>query len=170
MRRVKPVRSSTLQLDEHLHFQQLLFVVRCIGALLLVVGLLAALAGAFGASGPLAEARAQAGAATADYPRFARYQAPARMDFGIATAAVGGETFELVLEGEHARDFHIEQVLPEPQEVAVADDRIRYTFAVEPGRRQHVTIAGQAEAIGTLSGTATVAGEPPMRIDSFVYP
>lgn len=165
----KPAENRTLQLDEHLGFQQMLFVVRSIGLLLLVAGLLATLAGALGGSGPLAQAHAGAGPSDATYPRFSRYQMPARFEFEVDTAAIAGDTFEVVFIGEHARKFSFEEVLPQPAEVAVADGRVRYTFNVAPGERQLVVVQGQPETIGWLSGTASVAGQP-LSIDTFVYP
>jgi hypothetical protein len=170
MRQVKPVPHPSLQLDEHLRFQQVLFTVRFVGMLLLVAGVLAALAGLFGASGPLARGQERAGAAMAERPRFARYHAPTRFEFELASTAVDGDSFELVLEGEHVRQFRIEQVTPQPQEVVASGDRIHFTFAAAPGERQYVIVAGQPETIGMLAGTATLAGEPPLPIDSFVYP
>jgi len=167
---VKPVKSSTLQLDEHLAFQQKIFAVRCIGMLLLAACLLAALAGLFGGGGPFAQSHEASGPAEVRYPRFTRYQMPNRFEIEVDTAAIGGDTFDVVFEGDHARGFSFEEVLPEPDAVAVADDRVRYTFKAEPGVRQRVVVRGQPERMGRLSGTAAVAGGAPMRIDSFVYP
>lgn len=167
---MEPVRSSSLQLDEHLRFQQLLFGARRTGMALLAIVVVAALAGLFGDGGPLARKQAGAGAATVDYPRYARYHAPALLEFEVATASVQGDSFELVLGGAYVSDFSVEQVTPQPREVSATDSGIHYTFAVAPGERQHVTLAGQPEAIGRLAGTATLAGEPPLRIDSFVHP
>lgn len=167
---VKPVKSSTLQLDEHLAFQQRMFVVRCIGMLLLAACMLAALTGLLGGNGPLAQGQVANGSGEVRYPRFTRYQMPTRYEFEVDTAAVGADTFDIVFEGDHAREFSFEEFLPEPDSVAAADDRVRYTFKVEPGVRQLVVLQGQPESMGRLSGTAAIAGGAPMRIDSFVYP
>lgn len=160
----------SLQLDQHLRFQQVLHVARCIGVLLLLAVLLTALAGGLGGNGPLAQARAGGGAFDARYPRFARYQMPVRFELEVDSAAIPGGTFELVFDGEHARGFSFEQVLPQPTRVAAADDRIHFTFQAAPGERQLVVLQGQPETIGWLSGTVSVAGQPRLRIDSFVYP
>ena len=138
--------------------------------LLLLVGIVAALAGVFGGGGPLSQAQATSGALEASYPRFARRQSPARIEVELPTTAVAGDTFELVIEGDHVRDFDFEQIVPEPSAMAAAEHRLRYTFDVAPGERQVVSFKGRPQTIGTLSGTATVAGQPPLRIDSFVYP
>lgn len=167
---MKPVKSSTLQIDEHLDFQQRMFVARCIGMLLLVACVIAALAGLLGGNGPLAQGHVANGPGEVRYPRFTRYQMPTRFEFEVDTAAVGADTFDIVFEGEHAREFTFEESMPEPDSVTAADDRIRYTFKVEPGVRQQVVLQGQPESMGRLSGTAAVAGGAPMRIDSFVYP
>jgi hypothetical protein len=167
---VEPVDSPTLQLEEHLAFQQRMFVVRCVGMLLLVACVLAALAGLLGGNGPLAQGHVESGPAQVRYPRFTRYQMPTRYEFEVDTAAVGTDTFDIVFEGEHAREFTFEEFLPEPDGVTAADDRVRYTFKVEPGVRQLVVVQGQPESMGSLSGTASIAGGAPMRIDSFVYP
>ena len=160
----------SLELDEHLEFQRLLHVLRMIGMLLLLAGIVAALAGVFGGGGPLSQARATGGALDASYPRFARLQSPVRIAFELPTAAVGGDTFELVLEGDHVREFDVEHIVPEPREVAAAGHRVRYTFSVARGERQRVSLKGRPQAIGKLSGTAALGGQPPVRIDSFVYP
>lgn len=161
---------GSLQLDEHLHFQHMLQILRRIGTLLLSVILLAALAGAFGGNGLLARVQADAGALAADHPRFARYQMPTRLEFTVDTAALGGDTFELSIEGDYAREFSFEQIHPQPKDVAIADDQIRYTFNAGAGERQLVVIQGQPETMGWLSGAVSVAGQPPLRIDSFIYP
>ena len=160
----------SLQLDEHLHFQHVLQVLRRVGTLLLSVILLAALAGAFGGNGPLARIQTDAGALEADHPRFARYQMPTRLEFMVDTATLRGDTFELSIEGEYARQFSFEQIHPQPKEVVIADDRIRYTFHTGPGERQLVVVQGQPETMGWLAGAVSIPGHPPLRIDSFVYP
>ncbi|GAB2628872.1 hypothetical protein [Novilysobacter erysipheiresistens] len=160
----------SLQLDEHLEFQRLLHVLRTIGMLVLLAGIVAALAGVFGGGGPMSQAHATGGALDASYPRFARFQSPALIAFELPTAAVGGDSFELVLEGDHVREFDVEHIVPEPREVAAAGHRVRYTFDVAPGERQLVRIKGRPQTIGRVSGTAAIGGQPPLRIDSFVYP
>lgn len=167
----RPRKSQGLDLDQQLDFQRHMFAVRRVGVALLSAGVLATLAGLLGGKGPLASGHAGTGAFSATWPRFSRYQMPDRLAFEIDTAALpAGDTFELVIAGDHVRDFSFEYALPQPQEVAVADDRIHYTFKVEPGARQQVLLQGQPETIGRLSGTASVAGATPLRIDSFVYP
>ena len=165
----KPDKSS-LQLDQHLDFQRLLHVVRSVGMLLLLAGVVAALAGVFGGGGAVSQAQARSGALQASYPRFARYQSPTRIAFQLPTSAIAGDTFELVLEGDHVRDFDFEQVVPEPSAMAATDDRLSYTFDVAAGDTQSVSFKGRPQTFGTLSGTATLPGQPPLEIDSFVYP
>ncbi|MGQ4582062.1 hypothetical protein [Lysobacter sp. F60174L2] len=166
----RPARPGSLQLDEHLHFQHMLQVLRRIGTLVLSIILLAALAGLFGGNGPFARIQSDAGALEADHPRFARYQMPTRLAFVVDRAAVRGDTFELSIEGDYAREFSFEQIHPQPEEVVIADDRIRYTFNAGPGERQLVVIQGQPETMGWLAGAVSVPGQPPLRIDSFIYP
>lgn len=163
-------RASGLQLDQHPGFQRTMMVVRYVGMVLLLVAGLAALAGLFGGDGPMAQASAGSGPVDARYPRFTRYLMPTRYEFEVDTAAIAGDSYDIVFDGDHARDFSFEDVLPQPREVAAADDQVRYTFKVEPGERQLVVIQGQPEAIGQLSGTVAIAGQPPLRIDGFVYP
>ena len=160
----------SLQLDEHLHFQRVFHVLRTIGMLLLLAGILAALAGVFGGGGPMSQAHATSGALDASYPRFARAESPARIEFELPTASVDGDTLELVLEGDHVREFDVELIVPEPREAAAAGNRVRYTFDVAPGKRQLIRFKGRPQTLGRLSGTATVAVQPALRIDSFVYP
>ncbi|MGQ4660704.1 hypothetical protein [Lysobacter sp. F6437] len=161
---------GSLQLDEHLHFQHILQMLRRAGTLLLTIILLLALVGAFGGNGLLARVQTDVGALAADHPRFARYQMPTRLTFTVDTAALSGDTFELSIDGDYAHDFSFEQIHPQPKDVAIADDRIRYTFNAGPGEQQLVVIQGQPETMGWLTGAASVAGQPPLRIDSFIYP
>ncbi|MGH8073784.1 MAG: hypothetical protein ACREO4_06895 [Lysobacter sp.] len=161
---------GSLQLDEHLHFQRMLQMLRRLGTLLLSVILLLALVGVFGGNGLLARVQADAGALATDHPRFSRYQMPTRLEFTVDTAVLSGDTFELSIEGDYAREFSIEQIHPQPKDVAIADDRIRYTFNAGPGQRQLVVIQGQPETMGQLAGAVSVPGHPPLRIDSFIYP
>jgi hypothetical protein len=159
-----------LQIDQHLSFQRRLFLVRRVGFVLLLAGLIATVLGLLGGTGPMAEGHARTGPVEADWPRFTRFQMPVRLDFAVETIVVEADTFDVVIAGDLARDFSFEDILPQPEEVALADDRVRYTFKVEPGTRQRVVIQGQPETIGRMRGTAAIAGQPPLRIDSFVYP
>jgi len=166
----KQAGTRSLEIEQHLHLQQAMHVARRIGLLLLAIGLLAALAGALGGNGPLAQASAGAGPLEATYPRFSRYQMPTRFELEVDTAAIAGDTFDITFAGEHARKFSFEDILPQPKEVAAADGRVRYTFNVAPGERQLIVLQGQPETIGWLSGTVSIAGRPPLPIDSFIYP
>lgn len=166
----KQAGTRSLELEQHLHLQQAMQVVRRIGLLLLVIALAAALAGVLGGNGPLAQSQANAGPLDVTWPRFSRYQMPTRFELEVDTAAIAGDTFDITFDGEHARKFSFEEILPQPKEVAVADGRVRYTFNVAPGERQLVILQGQPETVGRLSGTIAVTGRPPLPIDSFVYP
>ena len=166
---MEPIKHPDLQLDERLPFQQRLFWVRLAGITVLLAGVLAALAGVLGDSGPLARASVSAGALSAEYPRFARYRAPAVLTFELAPDAVAGDRFDLLLSGDYAREFEIEHVQPQPAGVATGSDGLRFTFDAGPGTPR-VRIEGRPEAIGPMSGTATVAGQPPLDIGGFVHP
>lgn len=159
-----------LELEQHLVFQRRLLWVRRTGNVLLIAGLLAALAGAFGAGGPLSQTGATAEAVEARFPRFARYRGPARLEVEVRTPAVAGDTFSLAIGGEHARQFTIERITPEPERMASTDGGIELTFAVAPGEFQRVTLEGQPESMGSMSGTVAVDGRPPLPIETFVYP
>ncbi|WP_149193151.1 hypothetical protein [Luteimonas suaedae] len=160
----------TLQLDQHLRFQHRLLLARRVGIVLLVIGLLAALAGVFGAGGPVSQATAAAGGLEVRFPRFARYQGPVRLEIEAPTPADAADTLSLTIAGDHARHFSIERITPEPERMAATDGGIVFTFAVVPGDRRAITLEGRPEAMGSLSGTVTLDGRAPLPIATFVYP
>lgn len=160
----------TLQLHQHLRFQRRLLLARRTGIALLVAGLTAALAGTFGAGGPVSQATASADGLQVRFPRFARYRGPARIEIEVRTPAEAGGSFSLTIAGDHARHFSIGRITPEPERMARTTDGIELTFAVAAGGRQAITLEGEPEARGSMSGTVATDGRPPLPIATFVYP
>ena len=64
--------------------------------------------------------------------------------------------------------YAMSEVRPEPLRVRTLPDAVVFTFAAAPAGR--ATFFLQPDAVGSSSGTVTVAGGAPVKIRQLVYP
>lgn len=160
--------ARSLEIQEHLPTQRRIKAAQRIGASILLLMLLAALAGLFGRGGPMADARATQGPLEVTAPRFARYLAPTRIEVRIDRAP--GDSVTVALQGELADAFHARTIEPRPDRVATTGDATVYRFVAVPGRPHRMRFDGQMETIGPVAGSVRVEGGPAVETDTFVYP
>lgn len=112
----QPYATAPLEIDAAPSFQRRWWQVERIAWLLMGALVIAALCGLTGAGGPLSREQVQAGDATIDYPRIARWQ-PAE----DATIRFGPEMtgeVEVVLSADFAEAFDVEAMQPQPASAA----------------------------------------------------
>ena len=115
--------------------QERLWFWQRVGWLVMLLLVLAALAGVTGTSGPASRGRIEAGGSTLDYPRIARWQAAD--SFSIEFAEDAGGATEVLIPGKFIDVFAIESVTPQPSRVTATPDGHLFEFALAetPGRK-----------------------------------
>lgn len=165
-------RVGSLEIGQDLDFQRKEWRLQRIGWVVMALLILASLLGLTG-SGLLA--RATAGDAGSplqlEYSRFDRLDAPTTLDLEIAGEAVTGERVELRVDRAYLQDVQVEQVVPEPEEVRSAGDRLTYVFGVdEPGQPLMITFDLRHTTFGTKSGQVGLGDESVLNFGQFVFP
>lgn len=153
---------DSLQIHEHLGFQRRFAVFRhvCVGLLVLLV--LAALAGALG-SGPLSSAKAGSGALRVEYDRFVHRRNPVHLRVQVAPS---GEPLDLTVEGGLVTRFDLDHVAPQPQQAVLTGEVAHYRFAA--GTTQ-VVLELDPRRAGPVAGRIAI-GSDGTDLDMFVYP
>lgn len=165
-------RVGSLEIAQDLDFQRKEWRVQRIGW---VVMALIALAALLGVTGSGVVARATTGDAGSrlqlTYSRFDRLDAPTTLDVQIAGDAVTGEQVALWVDRDYFQSLQIEQVVPEPEAVRGAGDRLTYVFGVDaPGQPMTITFDLRHTSFGPKSGWIALADEPPLDFSQFVFP
>lgn len=163
-------RVGDLELAQDLRFQRREWVVQRVGWAAMALLVVAALAGMLGRGGPLARTHATSpdGSLRIEYDRFAHYEAPTRLRVSIAWPAPRGGEVRLWIERAYLAKARVQQVMPEPESVKLAGDRVIYVFAA--GARGDVSFELKPDTFGALAGTAGLEGGGEVRFRHFVYP
>jgi hypothetical protein len=165
-------RVGSLEIAQNLGFQRKEWRVQRIGWVVMALLILASLLGLTG-RGVLA--RASIGDTGSrlqlTYSRFDRLEAPTTLDLQIAGDAVTGEQVELSVDRDYLQSVHVEQVVPEPEEVRSAGNRLTYVFGVdEPEQPMTITFDLRHTSFGPKSGEVGLADEPALDFGQFVFP
>lgn len=161
-----PLQYEGLQIEEDMRWQQVAWRLQRIGWVGFVVIVLLAIVGLLG-PGWLGSKTATAGDVHVAYDRFVHRSAA--VAFEVTVPAEGGQA-EVWLEREYASAMGIERAVPEPKEVALDDERVRYIFtAAEGARSVSVRFDFKPGKIGRVSG-AIGSGQAHVDLWHIVYP
>lgn len=163
-------RVGDLEIAQDLRFQRRDWIAQRVGWVVMALILLAALAGLIGRGGPLArtQARSPDGGLRVEYDRFAHYEAPTRLRLSVAGAAARGEQVRLWIERAYLTRARVQQVMPEPDAVRLAGDRVIYLF--DAGAGGDVSFELRPNSFGVLAGRAGLEGGGEVAFRQFVYP
>jgi hypothetical protein len=161
-----PPLVNGLQIEQALDFQQRFHVIQRIAWWVLTLVPVAAVAGLFG-GGLFGQSTAGGSAAgvTVTYDRFARITADTEFELRLARA--NGPTPVTVSRSLLDR-YQISEIRPEPVRVVTRPDRVEYVFAASASGTALFDV--QPSSVGSNSGTVTVAGGAPVRVNQFVFP
>jgi hypothetical protein len=161
-----PPLVNGLQIDQALDFQQRFHVIQRIAWSVLALVPVAAVAGLFG-GGLFSETTAggRAAGVTVSYDRFARITADTEIELRLERA--DGPTAVTISRALLDR-YQVSEIRPEPVRVVTRPDRVEYVFAASASGT--ALFAVQPDAVGSSSGTVTVAGGAPVRVNQFVFP
>ena len=155
-----------LQIEQALDFQRRFHRIQRIAWWLLALVPVAAVLGLFG-GGLFGETTAGSRAAglTVTYDRFARITADTEIELRLARAdgPTSVSISRALLDG-----YDITEIRPEPERVVTRPDRIEYVFAASASGTARFAV--QPSSAGSISGTVTVAGGAPVRVNQFVFP
>jgi hypothetical protein len=152
-----------MEVNADVNFQQRVWTAQRIGWSVIAALIVAALAGVFGV-GPASRASAESPGLRLDYERFARWQRPTVLRFALAD----GRPAELALARRYLEFFRIEQITPEPSEVASSGPWLVYRFA----GAGPVIVAFDlvAEQFGEVAGSARGPDGKALQFHQFIYP
>ena len=161
-----PPVTNGLQIDEALTFQRRFARVQRVAWWLLALVPVAAVAGLFG-DGLFSAATAGSARAggTVTYERSARLTADTELELELSRPA---RTTDVAISRSFLDRYATSEVRPEPLRVSTSADAVVFTFATAPAGR--VTFTLQPDAIGSSSGTVTIAGGTPVHVEQLVLP
>src|SRR5688500_4063366 len=154
-------KARTLEIDEDLRFQRKEWFFQRIGALLLVLFVIAALLGFTGMGGPLShgEAGERSGPLHVAYERFVRRGGTSTVKPHLRSAPGDVRYWVSAAYFEHAR---IEAVAPTPELVTV--EAYRHVYVIRSGAAAvTVTLEVEHKAVGTLDAEVGLVGGPSVR-------
>lgn len=161
-----------LEVDQDVRFEKLEWRGQILGRVLMVLIVLGALLGFFGA-GPLSleEARDETGNLSVIYEHFGRRGATTNLTVAIDSAAfTSGET-EVWLSSDYLGQMQVDAVTPPPDQVTVQDDGYIYTFLVDqPEDALTVTFNFTIDAMGSVTGNIGLPEAEPIRLTHFFTP
>lgn len=149
---------ASLELETDRRFQERFWVFQRIGWVAMLLLVAAALAGLAGTSGAASSGRVEAGGATIDYPRIARWQTADTMTIEFS----GSGLAQVRLPAAFADAFSIENVTPQPAKVVATPDGPLFEFDLGGGEGpKKVNFAVRADRPSLpRRARGEVAGEP----------
>ncbi|HXH81412.1 MAG TPA: hypothetical protein VNN07_00620 [Candidatus Tectomicrobia bacterium] len=167
-------RADGPELDTDEAFQRRSWRVQRVGWAVMVVVVLAALAGLLG-SGPISTATAVVpGTLRVEHQRFSRFKTPETLTVHLDSAATGTDRVLVGIDRRYLDDSRIDAITPPPARVHAAGDQLVYEFAVaRPGAPIIIAFLLQPERLGLVRGRVVLHapdGARPATFWAFVYP
>lgn len=161
---------NDLEVEEDRRFQERFWRFERFAWVLMALLVIAALAGATGSGGPLAEGRAEARAGTITYPRIARWQAAAELTVRLPPLAAGPTEFELA--DSFTRIFAVESIEPAPSASTATGASHRFTFDLASGGGEKTIVFHLRAARPALPRRtrAQLGDAPPVDLQFVVLP
>lgn len=158
-------------IKENLRFQKMTWIVERAGWLVMVVIVIAALAGLFGGPSTREDVRDGSGRLQVSYQQFQRHLDPT--DLRISVDARGQSLFEVIIDQALASNMEIRTIMPTPLEMQAHDGGMLLKFAASPESEQpaQITITGVPTGFGKLNGRIGLLDESgAAQLDIFIYP
>lgn len=165
-------RAGDLCIEQDLEFERRSWRVQKIGRGLLLLFVLAALAGLFG-SGPMERATVvdASGQLQVEYPRFARRLSEWQIVLEVGPKLARSGQIEVWLDRSVTERFKSNGVLPEPSEMAIQGDRVVARFRWEDGARpSRLVWLVQPREAGRGTTRLGIVGGPEVAMEYFIYP
>ncbi len=163
-------KTGGLEIEEEPRFQRRSWQAERVAWLIMAALIVAALSGIFG-DGPLSHAESMdaAGTLRVSYERFARLNAPLRLEVRVLTPRAG--ELRLWLSRAYLDHTQVESISPPPERVAVSADQLVYFFRVtDAAAPLDIDFHLMAEQVGQLRGQAGTESSAPVSFQSFIFP
>jgi hypothetical protein len=164
---------GSIEIAQDLAFQRRSWTVQRIGWAAMVLISVAALFGLCG-GGPLSSARlGPAGSPLrADYERFLRLDAPAKLTLYVGAAAIRPDsTAEVWLDRAWLADMEVRSITPEPEQTITSAGRVVYTFRLDPSSTAaRITYRLVTHSLGPVTGRVGLSNGPSYSFSQFSYP
>jgi hypothetical protein len=168
----KTPRAGDLQIEHDVAFQRREWMFQRIGWTIMLLVVLAALAGLLG-RGPLSQVTVSTpdGSLRLTYNRFVHYHDPTTLEIEIAGGVADGRELRVWLDDAYLAGIEIQSITPAPDHFEAGSDRHTLVFRVsDPRQATRITIHFQADQMLALSGRAGIGDQVPVSFDQFVYP
>ena len=163
-------RVGSLEIAQDLDFQRREWIVQRIAWGIVVIILIAGLAGLLGA-GPLSHAQASSGPLALDYERFVRKRAPTQFDLTVAPEAASDGEVALWLDQALLEKLDVERITPEPTAMEATPDRVVYRFVLaDPEQPAAVTFHLEPAEPGAVRGNLGLVDGQELAVAQFIYP
>lgn len=166
-------RASTgIEIEGDLAFQQREWRMERIAFVVVGSLIVAALLGLFG-SGPLAWAKVadDAGTLSVEYERFARRGGTSAFTVVVSETRQRDGEFQVLFDREYLEAFTIEAITPQPSDVVVEKERLRYSFTQgAPTGSLTATFHVIPEGLWRVPASVGLPEEDPIRYWHFFYP
>jgi hypothetical protein len=162
-----------LQLDQDLNFQHKEWYFQRLGWILIAFIAIAALLGVLGGPGPLSDTTVsdENGTFSLEYNRFGHLQEPFALHLHLDGEAVASSTIRIWLDQNYLQHVEVENVIPEPERVEVASDRLIYTFhTAEAGQPVVLSFYVRPQESGSLEGQIGIESGSAHDFSQFIYP
>jgi hypothetical protein len=159
-----------LDLGEDRAFQERFWTAERVAWFIMVLIILAALAGLTGHGGPLARATAGGASGEVDYPRITRWEASD--EFNLTLPETSGDEAAVEVDSSFSNIFEIEDIQPQPSKSMVTGAGHRLVFELgEPAGSRKITVHVRAmkPSLGTSVDLRLNDG-PPLRLRPVVLP
>lgn len=166
----QPHATAPLEIDVDPAFQERWWRVERVAYLLMGALVIAALCGLTGAGGPLSRGQVQAGGATIDYPRIARWQSAEDASIRFAPDTTG--EVDVLLSTRFAEAFDVEGVQPQPVSAGSTAAGHRLTFDLGTARGSKTVVLSLRPAHPGLPdrGTVRIGDAPPATLGFVILP
>ena len=164
-------RHDELEIDQDIAFQQREWRAQRIGRFGLLVVIVLAVAGAFGA-GPLSSAtlRTPDGRLELDYSRIARHRSPEPLRIRIVPPAAD-TSVDLWINREYLHGLAVQRISPDPVRVTSDNERLVYRFGIaNASRPAEVVFQVDADALWMRRGAIGFVGGDSITFRQFVLP
>ncbi len=164
-------RIGDIELSQDLDYQRRSWIAQRVGWIFFGLLMVAAFAGFLGA-GPFSAATAGEGTPLqVQYGRFVRHRAPVEMKIAVQPGAVQGEEARISVNREYLEQVEIQNVVPEPDSVETAGDRLTYVFKVaNAGEVNKLTFNFMPITIGQHEVRVGLEGGPEHTFKQMIYP
>lgn len=168
-------RENEQLLDEgrDLAYQHREWVVQRIGWVIIALVIVAALLGLTGSVGPFAAAHKVAtdGSIEISYTQLERHHAPADLVIEVGPGFAEANEVRLWLGADYAHSLGVQSIVPEPDSVELAPERVTYVFTVVEGEGPlEITFSYEHDGFWKQEARLGLENGTPVEFSQFIFP